>query len=369
MIKELIVHLGDTKTGSTSIQKALVNGAYDVPGKEILYPTGNHHIALAKTLTQERRFKQREARFKRVGQALRDSDADYGIISAEHFQFVDPEVFAAEVQKNWPKMQKNMRLVAYVRPHPDKLLSSFSERVKLGNAMGSFANFVDRMSESQGIDYLPRFLKWREVFGDRFTLRPFARSELHKQDAVSDFFQFVLGHDNFSIADGIVANTSLTVPQLALLREVHKTFRDKVKAKGKKKTPVINEACSALGRTTSERIRESGLGQGGAKFQIPVRLADQIRDRYAADAAALDAEFFSGTPMTSALEAINTKTTTKRQSLTAAEYFPEETLVSFRLFSSILTDMLLEHPANFTKLAARSRTMLAAEKVKTKQGA
>ncbi|WP_083097450.1 hypothetical protein [Pseudophaeobacter leonis] len=102
MIKELIVHLGDTKTGSTSIQKALVNGAYDVPGKEILYPTGNHHIALAKTLTQERRFKQREARFKRVGQALRDSDADYGIISAEHFQFVDPEVFAESLKKYWP---------------------------------------------------------------------------------------------------------------------------------------------------------------------------------------------------------------------------------------------------------------------------
>lgn len=369
MVKELIVHLGDTKTGSTSIQKALVTKAYEVPGTELFYPTKNHHIALAKTLTRKPRFKQREARFKRVGQALMDSKADYGIISAEHFQFVDPEIFAAEVQKNWPKMQKNMRLVAYVRPHPDKLLSSFSERVKLGNAMGSFASFVDTISENKGFDYLPRFRKWREVFGDRFTLRPFVRSELHQQDAVSDFFQFVLGHDNFSIADGIVANTSLTVPQLALLREVHKTFRDKVKAKGKKKTPVVNEACGALGRTTSERIRDSGLGQDGAKFKIPARLADQIRDRYAADAAALDAEFFSGTPMASALEKIDTKTTRKRQSLTASEYFPEETLVSFRLFSSILTDMLLEHPAKFTKLAARSRTMLAAEKAKPKQGA
>ncbi|PCI44584.1 MAG: hypothetical protein COB49_10930, partial [Alphaproteobacteria bacterium] len=59
MINELIIHLGDTKTGSTSIQKALVRNICQAPGKTIIYPTKNNHIGLAKTLDQKRRFNER----------------------------------------------------------------------------------------------------------------------------------------------------------------------------------------------------------------------------------------------------------------------------------------------------------------------
>lgn len=359
MIKELIVHLGDTKTGSTSIQRALVQKAYDIPGASICYPTGNHHIAMAKTLTRKHRLGERGTRFARVNAALQQSDADYGIVSAEHFQFVDPEIFAGAIAEFWPGIEERMRLVAYVRPHPDKLLSSFSERVKLGNAMGSFETYLDKMSESGGIDYLPRFQKWRDVFGDRFTLRPFVRKELHKEDAVADFFRFVLGHEDFTVSDDISANTSLTVPQLALLREVHSVFRARQKQRGRKMTPRLTEARSALGRTTSERIREAGLDKSGQKFKIPARFAERIQERYRADAEALDREFFSGSPMIEALDAIDSKTTTERQSLKAGDHFSADVVSSVQIFSSILSDMLLEKPETFKKLAGKTRIMLA----------
>ncbi|MFT7595545.1 MAG: hypothetical protein ACI8R4_002874, partial [Paracoccaceae bacterium] len=51
MINELIIHLGDTKTGSTSIQRALVNKACKSPGVSIEYPTANNHTALVNTLS------------------------------------------------------------------------------------------------------------------------------------------------------------------------------------------------------------------------------------------------------------------------------------------------------------------------------
>lgn len=359
MIKELIVHLGDTKTGSTSIQRALVQQAYEVKGTSICYPTGNHHIAMAKTLTRKHRLAERGKRFERVNTALQQSDADYGIVSAEHFQFVDPEVFADAIAEFWPGFEDQMRLVAYVRPHPDKLLSSFSERVKLGNATGSFETFLDKMSDSQGIDYLPRFQKWRAVFGDRFTLRPFVRQELHRQDAVADFFRFVLGHENFTVSDGISANTSLTVPQLALLREIHTVFHARMKERGRKRTPQILEARGALGRTTSEWIRESGLDKTGQKFKIPARFAARIQERYRADAEAIDREFFSGQPMSEALDAIDAKTTTKRQSLKARDHFSEDVVSSVQVFSSILSDMLLEKPNKFRNLVGKTRIMLS----------
>ncbi|MEX0301542.1 MAG: hypothetical protein AB3N24_03885 [Leisingera sp.] len=357
MIGEVIVHLGDTKTGSTSIQRALVQKAYEVPGSSILYPTGNHHIAMAKTLTQARRFKDRERRFRRVGEALRSSDADYGIVSAEHFQSVDPEVFAEAISAYWPGLQDRMRLVAYVRPHPDKLLSAFAERVKLGNALGSFENFTKTLSKNKAIDYLPRFSKWRQVFGDRFELRPFVRKELFREDAVADFFRFVLGHDDFRIAGGLSANTSLTVPQLALLREVHKVFSARLDELELKKNPEITEARNAMGRTTSERVRESGLGQDGEKALIPAHLAEQIQERYAEDAAALDAEFFDGTPMSDALAAIGSKTTGTAQPLKAARYFSDETVAGVRIFAGVMSEMLLNDPEQFRKLASGSRLM------------
>ena len=360
MINELIIHLGDTKTGSTSIQKALVQKAYELPGKSICYPTKNNHIAMAKTLSQARRVKQRETRFRRVGEALSSSNADYGVISAEHFQFVDPQVFAEAIDTFWPDFKDRTRMVAYVRPHADKLLSAFSERVKLGNAMGSFEDFCDTISENQAIDYLPRFRKWREVFGDRFTLRPFLRQELFRQDAVSDFFRVMLRNEDFRINDGISANTSLTLPQLSLLREMHEIFTARLTARGASRTADITEARNAMGRTVSERLRACGLGQKGGKILIPEHLADGIAARYRADAEALDDEFFVGTPMSDALDKIASKTTAASQSLTADEHFSEETVASFRVFAGLLSDMLLDDPKGFLKSASQTRIMLAA---------
>lgn len=360
MINELIIHLGDTKTGSTSIQKALVQKAYELPGQSICYPTKNNHIAMAKTLSQTRRVPQREARFNRVKQAFDSSSADYGVISAEHFQFVDPQVFAEAMETYWPGLKDRTRLVAYVRPHADKLLSAFSERVKLGSTMGTFEKFCDTLSDNEAIDYLPRFQKWRDIFGDRFTLRPFVRQELFRQDAVSDFFRVMLGNEDFRISDGISANTSLTLPQLSLLREMHEIFTVQLKARGAARTPVTTEARNAMGRTVSERLRASGLGQTGEKIRIPEHLADRIATRYRADAEALDAAFFEGRPMSAALEKIASKTTAAPQRLNAEAHFSDETVASFRIFAGLLADMLLDDPKGFQKSASQTRIMLAA---------
>lgn len=359
MINELVIHLGDTKTGSTSIQKALVQKAYEVSGQSIFYPTKNNHIAMAKTLSQARRVKQRETRFRRVGEAMSASGADYGVVSAEHFQFVDPQVFAEAIDAFWPQFRDRIRLVAYVRPHADKLLSAFSERVKLGNAMGSFEEFCETISGNQAIDYLPRFSKWREVFGSRFTLRPFVRQELFQEDVVSDFFRFMLQHENFRIEDGISANTSLTLPQLSLLREMHKTFYERLDGHGRQRNADITEARNAMGRTVSERLRASGLGGHGEKVRIPEQLAPVIAERYSADAAALDAAFFEDTPMSDALEKIFAKTISMPQSLNAADHFSEETVASFGVFAGILADMLIDDPKGFIRNAGQTRIMLS----------
>jgi len=357
MVKELIVHLGDTKTGSTSIQQALVQQAYDIRGTSICYPAHPNHNVLVRTLLDKRRMQEQDDRFQSVYKKLSASSADVGVISAEHFQFADPEVFAKVARLHWPDLHADMRLITYIRPHHEKLLSSFSERVKLGQAPKDFNAFADDVFAGKLLDYLPRLQAWREVFGERFEVRPFVHKELYQQDVVADFFRYLLGHEDFSIPKHNVSNGSLTLPQLALLRLLHRRLTDIRVARGQEKSPEIFEARSALGRTVSEHIGAQNLGAEGAKLCLPATLVGQIQDRYRADSKALDREFFSGSPMTAALDACGAKATTERQSLKAADYFTPETLASFRAMVDILAKMLLDQSQSFLKMAVGTRLM------------
>lgn len=353
MINELVIHLGDTKTGSTSIQKALVAKAYDIPGKTLLYPTMNNHVGLAKTLTLQRRFEEREKRFTRVYKAVKASDADFGIVSAEHFQFVDPRVLNEAIESYWPDLRDRIRLVAYVRPHGSKILSTFAERVKLGSDIETLEDFIDMASKKRLFDYAERFAAWREVFGARFTLRPFIRDRLYKRDAVQDFFRYVVGNEGFEITEEIAANSSLTISQLALLREMHRYLAERTQ--NEEGLPQYREARGSVGRVMAEYMRDNALGQDGEKVRIPASRVDFIKERYAADAEALDTAFFDGFPMSDELEKIGKSTTEAAQSLEASDYFSPDVLNCIGIFSNVLADLTAQSPGQIKTAITRSR--------------
>ncbi|WP_243612581.1 hypothetical protein [Shimia aestuarii] len=355
MTKELIIHLGDTKTGSTSIQQALVNGACELPGKSYYFPTHSNHNLLAHSLTQKTRLNEQPARFKRIAKALDQSDADFGVISAEHFQFVRPKVLLEAIETYLPAYKDNMRLVAYVRPHPEKILSAFSERLKLGEEIKSVPAFFERTSKRGIFLYHPRFKRWRNIFGDRFELRPFARSYLHDQDVVSDFFHFMLGTSDFELAKTVNANTSLTLGQLALQREVQLILRDTLKGLEDMR---YDEARTAIGRLLAEYMRTGDLGARDDKLLIPASLVGPIQKFYAADAEAMDADFFEGTPMTDALAKMDDKTIDTPQSLEAKDHFSKETIEAFHIFSRMLGDMVRLRPQRLRETLTETRRHL-----------
>lgn len=361
MIRDLVIHLGDTKTGSTSIQQALVQGAYRNTGAVIHYPARTHHNALARTLLRKAQFKNRAARFGRIHDSLSRSEAEIGVISAEHFQFVDPDLFGETLEQYWPDMTDRMRLVAYVRPHAEKLLSSYAERVKLGQVDGSIEDYVESVSRQNMLDYLPRFTAWRDRFGDRFELRPFVRTELFRGDPVADFLRVVLRHERFEITDMATANTALSLPQLALLRVVHDALESGLAARGAEMTADIRDARSAMGRMVAEHMRDQKLGNDGGKLRLPAHLVDPVRARYAEDAAALDAAFFTGTPMRDALDGIERLTGPEGQSLAAEDHFSPQVVAAMRSFGAVLTGMLLHDPKAFHKMALDTRLTFAGD--------
>jgi hypothetical protein len=352
MVNELVIHLGDTKTGSTSIQQALARNLYTTPGKSIFYPTKDHHNRLAATLSKKELAGLREKRFSSFNQRFEKKDSDYGVVSAEHFQHVDPQDLHDAIANYWPDMTDRIRLVAYVRPHGDKILSAFSERMKNGRIVQSVGDLFNTYETTGGLDYTKRFGKWRQVFGDRFELRPFVRKYLFKGDVVADFFKYLLGNEDFTITGTVSSNRSLTISQMSLLREMHKKLKQ---TNGGKKGEYFKGASSDLGRLLAEYIQKENLGQDHDKPLMPESLVAPFTKRYAADAAALDAAFFDDTPMSDALDAIHLKAVSTEQSLDAADYFHPDVIKSTQAFSSVLAHLLVEAPDHFRKAASGAR--------------
>jgi len=134
--------------------------------------------------------------------------------------------FAEAIDAHMPGLKSRIRLIAYVRPHAERLLAGFAERTKLGTFGGTLEELHLAFSETGILDYARRFRKWREVFGDAFTLRPMIARELTNNDVVHDFLNFVAQGGEFSISGSTRVNESLSLEDLAVLRLVHARIRE-----------------------------------------------------------------------------------------------------------------------------------------------
>ena len=361
MISELILHIGDTKTGSTSVQKVLAGRKYSIEGQTLAYVGNRNHNQLARSFVNTRYFGRRAEILDRHARVYQKSSADFGVISAEHLQFVDPEVLEEALRTHMPQMMDRLRVIAYVRPHHARLLSSYSQQTKAGLFKGTLKQYYKRLSAGTQLDYAPRFEKWHRVFGDRFMLRPYVRPLLYQQDTVSDFFRSILGHEQFTIDEQQAANPSMTVAQLAVLRRIHGRMREQEAFSTAQNSPKFKAGRGTLGHLMAAYMNDHGLGKSSEKLQISSDLGGKLRRRFRADAQKMDAMFFASgaageTPLTAALEgAAAGAKTIPPQSLEAESHFDSETLQAVDAFSDILSLLLTKNPEGFQDLAHRMR--------------
>ena len=340
MVKEIIFHLGDCKTGTTSIQSVLAARAWDSQVGDIVYPARVNHIPLAKTLAQPREMPKQDKQFTKVRKAFDDSDAAFGVISAEHFEFVDPQLVKTAIAQHLPDYADRIRLIAYVRPHGERLLSTFAERSKKGLFLRPLGALHDKLLRNRLLFYAPRFEKWRALFGDQFSLRPFVRDQLYKGDVVEDFFCYLFGSENFAITRDGGRNQSLTVEDIAMMRHIHGHLSD---LSGNK----LQHLQQALGWYMADLLGTVPYPGGGTKPQLHKALAGRVVKAYREDAIALDQMFFDGSPMQDALEAIPDRALGKAQSFLAKTHFDAPALRQFEVWARFLHRMMVADPAHF----------------------
>jgi len=300
MVGQVVFHIGDSKTGSTSIQRTLALGAATSAEVSLLYPllrTHAHH-AVALSLYDPAHMAERARHWRWVAERLAGSDADVAVISAELFENVAPATLAEAIAEFLPEHLATARFVAYVRPHAERVLSAWTQQVKTGTTLRDLEGFHRHSSRRGRFLYAPRFEAWRAAFGARFVLRPMIRAELAGGDVVRDFCEVVFAGAPFELTLPPPANEALCLEDLALLNALQQRLRERLGQDMLRK---------ALGGRLAQLLQAAPPRSRQTRPQLHRSLAIEIAETYGADAAALDASFFAGQapagPMTRALEA------------------------------------------------------------------
>lgn len=345
MTRELVFHLGDHKTGTTSIQDTLrrKNWVGAVPSVSFV-TSGFQHSDIAKAVTHGGLTVRRQHDLVDWAARVRTEPADIAVISSEAFESADPELLRAALQDLAPDLAAGVRLIAYVRPHADRVLSSYAERVKLGIYTGNLTEFVDQLNANNRFHYLGRFTRWRSVFGTRFELRPMIRSLLHEQCVVRDFLSFAFNSRDFTLKSNPDANESLSVEDLAILLELHRCLGDSARK---------NKSAQSIGRNYALLLATMPQ-QTATKLALSAATYAKVRQLFAADAEALDHSFFSGSPMSDALQAAAHRTVAETQSVRAEDHYPPDEVRMMRSLAGLVAQMASYAPdawvQHFTQL-------------------
>ena len=337
MIKELIIHLGDRKTGSTSIQGVLASRGWRCETADIVYPSRANHCKLARAITaNNKEFLQK--RGPEIRQRLLRSKADFGVISAEDFEVANPLQLSKFVDNYLPEFRSSMRLIAYIRPHADRLLSSFAERVKSGTFFGGLNELHEYFLSKRFLTYLPRLQAWRDVFAGQVTFRVFKRDHLHNLDVVQDFLTFVLGNNIYCIDGAIQRNQSLCIEDLVMLREAHRTM---IRQYGDQ---ISRSSRIAFGKSMGRLLATQSAK--GTPLRLHHELADRVHDAYLQDALALDANFFTDQPMTKSLRMEHTNSPVHAQQLEASLYFSPAEIGRIRCWAELIGGFFVSKSGN-----------------------
>lgn len=280
MKKKLILHIGQSKTGTSAIQDHLARNRSSLLKEGYLYPRiirGNvpldiaNHNGFADSLVRPTVF-PRLAAEEYVSQILEqsaDSKVHTVILSAEHFLGGQPRVWdvssSAEFDFLYAKKLQNLAnftekfettIVCYLRPQASWLSSGINQTIKIARLISPDVNICE--SDKKFFDmakmtlrYSERLRAWESTTKPKsMIVVPYVRSALAGGDSVTDFMQRV-GMEELKLASSVKSevNQSLSIDNI----EIKKILNENAKSKHKERAIIkaLGElsAQSSLGKT------------------------------------------------------------------------------------------------------------------------
>lgn len=297
----LILHVGDRKTGTTTIQHVLdararnpqVHGGtfgvhYPLAGRNIEQRI--NHVNLTHELLDDKRFTPDLGGWADLSEELHSAQPALTVISSEGFESVAPGVVAQALDTYIPKGTE-ITLVAYIRPHVDRIVASYAQNVKTGKYILPLDTFARRSMRGRLGALHRRAAAWKDVFGDRYRVRPYARDLLMDRDVVADFLVGQVGLDRAAMQNLPTIpdeNPTPGVQVLDLIRDLTATM-----TKGSATLPPgADQRVLAPLRATL-----MGLYPDDPRLRLTPALAAACIDTCMADAQAMDRDFCAGAPI------------------------------------------------------------------------
>jgi hypothetical protein len=249
MQREAIIHIGTTKTGSTSIQNVFNKYRDEILEQGALYPRSpgraahqmltyataglrdkerNPEEAIWRGMEPTQRLEQFEAEFKQEMETL-PAHVDRVIFSDERLSFMlrstdDIKKLRARLA---PYFQK-FTVIAYLRRQDSYLASRYSELLRVG-AVGEPDHKRKNTKRLQEYDYRRLLDLWAEAFGEH-SIRPriYERAPGRKFDSVDDFIVACRLDLTVPTDDSArLSNPSMNLAGQEVLREVGRLLQKK----------------------------------------------------------------------------------------------------------------------------------------------
>jgi hypothetical protein len=195
-VSRIVLHIGSTKTGTSSLQTYFSKHASDLRSRGVIYPRAGRNapgqMAHHNLCYQKQSGRVANGIFKpEVGtwsQALAEIDGapgSAGIISSEAFMNCQPQqvgAFARELSG------REVQLVAYVRRQDKWLQSAWNQLARFGRCSLDFQEFYLGIRLRGRGDYFRMLNPWVEAFGtSTLAVRNF--DALSAEGIVPDFFE------------------------------------------------------------------------------------------------------------------------------------------------------------------------------------
>ena len=347
--KTLILHIGDHKTGSTTIQYAFAAKRVKLAGRQVQYPGTLSHNNLRGKLVllskPEDTRKEATDKLSRMAERFANSKADTLLLSAESLDGADPQQVKDMVDRFFTPVIDHLRIAAYVRPHAPRILSSFATQTKSGRFTGTLQEFHQSMRDKGRLMYQPRFSQWRETFGEAFRLRPMGRSQLVNGSILDDFIIHMMGCDDYKIATLPPANSSLPLHDLMRLKMLHTNL-------GR----LDRGDRHALGWEFMRLVANKPDLSPQPKLALHHTLAEDIRTAYAADAEAMDRSFFDGPAiLRPELDQAVDKAVSEEQSVDPIDYLSAEEIRSLTVLSNLTATLIKNKRAKWQTTLKQKR--------------
>jgi len=229
--KNLYLHIGTHKTGSTSIQYLLKENSEKLKSEDYYYPMEGsyfyppeasqsllaHAILGNKPAYIGRTVIEYDSCISDVKRDIESSHCSNVIISSEHFSHAMTLEAVQKIHDLFVNLFDKITVIVYLRRQDNRIESAWGQAVKTSQSTLSFNDFYNKNISLPRWDYFSLLKNWIDIFGENFVkIRPFEKFQFFKNNLLDDFLNLI--DSKLQPTNSVVRNLSPSAEFLEIMR-------------------------------------------------------------------------------------------------------------------------------------------------------